>query len=172
MIKWNQYICTLKTSFRCFKCRGRTSWPPPDDLTEFSELLLLLLTLLTLLPMTELLALLLGLRLTVPWLELELGVGLCGPAFLSSLLAVSEEVDPELTPDELWITKLGGPPPPLMGLRPSERLRRPDREWAITEPAQEWLLIEPPLRLALSKHSEEAKMLALTLCLLPSRTET
>ena len=56
--------------------------------------------LLTLLLMTELLALL-GLRLTVPWLELELGVGLCGPAFLSSLLAVSEDVEPELTPDEL-----------------------------------------------------------------------
>ena len=51
--------------------------------------------------MTELVALL-GLRLTVPWLELELGVGLCGPLpFLSSLLAVSDEVEPELTPDEL-----------------------------------------------------------------------
>ena len=59
--------------------------------------------------------------MTVPWLELELGVGLCGAPFLSSLLPVSDEVDPELTPDELWITKLGGPP--LSGLRPSERLR-------------------------------------------------
>ena len=53
--------------------------------------------------MTEL-APLLGLRFTVPWLELELGVGLWGPGpFLSSLLAVSDEVDPELTPDELLI---------------------------------------------------------------------
>ena len=93
---------TLNTSFRCFKCRGLTSWPP-DDLTElFSELLLL-----TLLLMTELAALLGPARLTVPWLELELGVGLWGPweAFLSSLLAVSEEVEPELTPDELWMTR-------------------------------------------------------------------
>ena len=56
--------------------------------------------------MTELAALLGPARLTVPWLELELGVGLWGPweAFLSSLLAVSEEVEPELTPDELWMT--------------------------------------------------------------------
>jgi len=86
--------------------------------------------------MTELAELLGPARLTVPWLELELGVGLWGPweAFLSSLLAVSEEVEPELTPDELWMTRLGGPPP-LTGLRPSERLRRPDREWAITDPA-------------------------------------
>ena len=92
---------TLNTSFRCFKCRGLTSWPP-DDLAElFSELLL------TLLLMTELAALLGPARLTVPWLELELGVGLWGPwgAFLSSLLAVSEEVEPELTPDELWMTR-------------------------------------------------------------------
>ena len=57
--------------------------------------------------MTELAALLGPARLTVPWLELELGVGLWGPweAFLSSLLAVSEEVEPELTPDELWMTR-------------------------------------------------------------------
>jgi hypothetical protein len=70
----------------------------------FSELLLLL----TLLLMTELAVLLGPARLTVPWLELELGVGLWGPwgAFLSSLLAVSEEVEPELTPDELWMTQV------------------------------------------------------------------
>jgi hypothetical protein len=82
-----------------------------------------------------------------------------------------EEVDPELTPDELWITRLGGPPMRSKGLRPSERLL-PEAEWAvITDPAQEWLLMEPVLRLALSKQREDAKILARTLCLLPSRTE-
>ena len=73
----------LKTSFLCFKCLG-LAWTTEDTLvplltTEFAPLF--------------------GLRFTVPWLELELGVGLWGPPFLSSLLAVSD--DPELTPEEL-----------------------------------------------------------------------
>ena len=63
----------------------------------------------------------------------------------------------------LWITKLGGP---VKGLRPSDKLR-PE-----TEPAHEWLLIDPASRrLALSKHNDEAKMLARTLCFDPRRTE-
>ena len=63
----------------------------------------------------------------------------------------------------LWITKLGGP---VSGLRPSDKLR-PE-----TEPAQEWLFIEPASRrLALSRHSDEANMLARTLCFDPKRTE-
>ena len=75
----------LKTSFLCFKCLG-LAWTTEDTLvplltTEFAPLF--------------------GLRFTVPWLELELGVGLCGPPFLSSLLAVSD--DPELTPEELQL---------------------------------------------------------------------
>ena len=62
----------------------------------------------------------------------------------------------------LWITKLGGP---VKGLRPSDKLR-PE-----TEPAHEWLLIDPASRrLALSKHNDEAKMLARTLCFDPRRT--
>ena len=164
----------LKTSFLCFKWRGRT-WPlvplgplPPAGVDPGAAPNTVELAAEEL--MTEL-APLWGLRLTVPWLELELGVGLWGPwgpAFLSSLEAVSEDVDPELTPEELWMTRLGGPP--LSGLRPSERLR-PVSEWAITDPAIEWLLIEPARRLALSRHKEEAKILARTLCLLPSRTE-
>ena len=65
----------------------------------------------------------------------------------------------------LWITKLGGPVR-VSGLRPSDKLR-PD-----TEPAQEWLFIDPASRrLALSRHSDEANMLARTLCLDPKRTE-
>ena len=62
----------------------------------------------------------------------------------------------------LWMTKLGGP---VKGLRPSDKLR-PE-----TDPAQEWLLIDPASRrLALSKHKDEAKILARTLCLDPRRT--
>ena len=60
------------------------------------------------------------------------------------------------------MTKLGGP---VKGLRPSDKLR-PE-----TDPAQEWLLIDPASRrLALSKHKDEAKILARTLCLDPRRT--
>ena len=78
----------LNTSFRCFKCLGGLVWT-----TDTEDTLVPLLT-------TEL-APLFGLRFTVPWLELELGVGLWGPPFLSSLEAVSE--DPELTPEELCL---------------------------------------------------------------------
>jgi len=62
---------------------------------------------------------------------------------LSSLLAVSELPEPELTPLEEWRTKEGGP---------------------VEEP-----LTEPSSNVVCDK--EEAKMDARTLCLLPRRTE-
>ena len=83
-----------------------------------------------------------GLRFTVAELP-QLGEGECRPSVLSSLLAVSELPDPELTPLEEWRTKDGGP---------------------VEEP-----LTEPNSRVVWDK--EEAKMEARTLCLLPRRTD-
>ena len=65
---------------------------------------------------------------------------------LSSLLAVSEVVEPELMPLELWRTRLL--------LRWGTLARLPS-----------------PRRLALSRQRLEARMEARTLCLLPRRTE-
>lgn len=62
---------------------------------------------------------------------------------MSSLLAVSELAEPELTPLEEWRTNEGGP---------------------VEEP-----LTEPSSRLTCDK--EEARMDALTLCLLPNLTD-
>ena len=74
----------------------------------------------------------------------QLGDGECRPcSVLSSLLAVSELPEPELTPLEEWRTKEGGP---------------------VEEP-----LTEPSSKVVCDK--EEAKMDARTLCLLPRRTE-
>ncbi len=58
--------------------------------------------------------------------------------------------------------------------REAERLRpdRPETEWATTLPAIDVLLLMLPIRrLAESRQSDEAKILARTLCLLPRRTE-
>lgn len=58
--------------------------------------------------------------IVVPWELFELGVGLSD---LSSLLAVSEEVDPEDTPLELCRTRLGGPPGPRVVVEADRALR-------------------------------------------------
>ena len=58
----------------------------------------------------------------VPCELFELGVGLSD---LSSLLAVSEEVEPEETPLELWRTRLGGPPRVVEEAESARRLDGP-----------------------------------------------
>ena len=91
------------------------------------------------------------LRTTVLTLD-PLGVGDPG---LTSPLSL-DVVDPELTPLELCKTRLGEWWMFLVELL--RVLKHPD------------LILPVPLKLALSKHKLEAKMDALTLCLLPNLT--
>jgi len=67
-------------------------------------------------------------------------------------------VEPELTPLELWRTRLLGEW--WMFLVEVVRVLRPHTD----------LMLPVPRRLALSKHKLDAKMEARTLCLLPNRT--
>ena len=152
----------LNTSFRCFICLGLGGILDADDVMDVGpdlfnwefdgELEDILLT-------------------TVFTLDV-LGVGDSGlgswlesPLFPLSPLS-EDVVEPELTPLELWRTKLGGPARCTEcgdECLPEKWLERPT-------PVKPLLML-PPRRLALSKHKLDAKIDARTLCLLPNRTE-
>ena len=152
----------LKTSLRCFICLGlgvpRLADPLRDvgtDLLvcdEFGEA---------------------GTRLTTVFTLDPLGVGDsglelwdCSPLFPPSPLS-DEVVEPELTPLELWRTRLGGP---VLWMECGEECLPPEK-WVLSPTPVNPLLILPPRRLALSKHKLDASIDARTLCLLPKRTE-
>ena len=138
----------LNTSLRAFKCRGRggaVDRPADEDVPDAA--VCRITTVLTL-------------------LDPALGVGLSRPPppppppSPSSLLSLEEVVDPELTPLELCKTRL------LwwwwmFRVEPRLLLRHPDL-----------MLPVPVRRLAVSRQRLEARIDALTLCLLPSRTAT
>ena len=138
----------LNTSLRAFKCRGRGGAVDlaVDDVPDAAEAAVCrITTVLTL-------------------LDPALGVGLSRPPppppspSSLALLSLEEVVDPELTPLELCRTRLLWWW--MFRVEPRLLLRHPD------------LMLPVVRRLAVSRQRLEAKIDALTLCLLPSRTET
>ena len=151
----------MNTSLRCFMCLGLGGILDADDVIEVGPDLF----------SWDVEPELDEIRLTTVFTLDVLGVGDSGfGSWLESpllpLSPLSEDVvEPELTPLELWRTKLGGPALCMEcgdECRPEKWLERPT-------PVKPLLML-PPRRLALSKHKLDAKIDARTLCLLPSRT--
>ena len=116
-----------------------------------------------------------GIRFTTVLTLDALGVGDSGlgsrdwsPLFPLSPLS-EEVVEPELTPLELWRTKLGGP---VLWTECADECLPEKCNWPVLRPTPvKPLLMLPLRRLALSKHKLDAKIDARTLCLLPKRTK-